>query len=1186
MADNLTPKLLPTDVLQDQRLERPEDDLFTAKAIAGRVAELLAGTQHPVHVGVFGAWGSGKSSFLQLVESELGGLAGKSVGAVNYPKKFRVVRYDAWRYGGQALRRDLIAVASRKLGVKRRRYTEGLFESRQVVRLEVDELLRRLGSFVAGVAALALALGVLGGLVWSGIWLLSELFDGIKDPSDLLKDMSVPWGKVTAVVTGVLAVLNAPSLLGVSVNRSLPSQDDEFARNLRELVREAEMPRMLRWASNWERIGAKIRARSHCKVIFFIDELDRATDREVLDTLTALQTQFAGAKVSVVVAADHDVLESALNDVHRQAGPEREWDPYLSSSDAFLDKVFQHTFTLPPLRSERIAAFARELVGSQPGLWSEIKTEGLLDDVIYALLPSHVTGPRRIKVLLNAYATQTRVAEARGLQIDGMRRELALWVVLQMEFPAFASDLRVDPRLRQAMRSAEPAEGKRARMIDRHKRGDQPPLSATPEVWSAWTKRGQLADYLERTDHIGEVPFDLLFLETAGSAIGLFDERIAEALDRSDEAPASETLRALSDLDDTTRGLAIRYLAEYSRRAFSVGRDKAVTSMAGLLEKQGPEPVAFADATVEAYRPYRQGTVPAEALIGQLRSFMEGAAANVGAVLDDIDSREEFANRAHFVERITFPANLPHASQHAVADWLGQHITCELLSVLVDKEEWRLLSRAVDARPAEFAHVLEIAHAPDDEEPDDVEAPATVATTPVNEDDETADDGLDDGSNAPDWLDDDSLRSFLENLTSDAGDALTNQTATQIEQDGVTPTVAALLTVYSVGSTRVRARLAASVLAYDIDSQLEVWDSEAATCDDLALLATALDAVVARCTQAMDADELTAMVESTLRLGRPLGNDALIDAFKDHLAGQEWDEDPAARLALGSCLVGAVAGLNPERASDMALGESVACLPYLAAGTVDVGAGLPLLELLGTKAVTTLDNLLADAPADLGAVRYLEAQLQLRRRSGHRLPRINVKAVARFVAKLRADIEADATTATTVRNLVGEFFRRRPTENEVLTLLRLGNRAYAADIATWMAATTPGPATNVWIQVARSKYADATVQKLAAARALDARKVEEFLAPMAASDDLAVRQRAVTLAGLLPIGRADAGRAVQTVAVGIRGQSSDETKLAVRLVANLDPDTLGDDAKALIQTAPAYAFRRKVERLLRDRFGL
>ena len=194
----------------------------------------------------------------------------------------------------------------------------------------------------------------------------------------------------------------------------------------------------------------------------FVDELDRCSPAQVVTTLETIRTFLEVAPCVFVVAADQKVLEQALRRQARQATPADPTNPYYSAGSAYLDKIFQYQMSLPPFLPRRLTAYALELTEDRAGVWQEIDRE----QVVSVLIPTHVTSPRRVKVLLNSFALSYRLARRRAAEgviagnLAERAPELAKLVCLRTEFPLFASDLPTDPRLTELVRDfAEDPDG-------------------------------------------------------------------------------------------------------------------------------------------------------------------------------------------------------------------------------------------------------------------------------------------------------------------------------------------------------------------------------------------------------------------------------------------------------------------------------------------------------------------------------------------------------------------------------------------------------------------------------------------------------------------------------------------------------------------------------------------------------
>ncbi|MFB9954799.1 KAP family P-loop NTPase fold protein [Cellulomonas denverensis] len=419
------------DLVSDAALQSADDDRLDHAAIVKVAADMVLATEAPVNIALFGSWGSGKSSFLASLR---GALERRS-------RSVRVVRYDAWKYGGRALKMNFIESLALDLEIKAADFSTGLQVDQEASRVKLGNYLR--SNWVA------LLLGVLLATVIAALWFFttSGLTFLVSQERGFGPAMEATVAGVGTVLSLTLvALLIGPKVLEsavVKVTTPAPQTDDQFASRFKTLVEKATDK------------GKK-------KLVVFVDELDRCSPKDVVATLVDLKTFLEVQGCVFVVAADREVLESALQEVP-QTTPIRESDPYYSTPGAFLDKIFQHQLSLPPLRPQTLTRFARDLVYSHAGVWAELRAaqpdDKLFLEVVYLLVPVHVRSPRRVKVLLNHYVTTVRTAQSRGLDWLPRASEIAMYTVLQVEFPRLAADLSTAPMLLSHLRGAPVPEG-------------------------------------------------------------------------------------------------------------------------------------------------------------------------------------------------------------------------------------------------------------------------------------------------------------------------------------------------------------------------------------------------------------------------------------------------------------------------------------------------------------------------------------------------------------------------------------------------------------------------------------------------------------------------------------------------------------------------------------------------------
>jgi hypothetical protein len=607
------------DILSDRALEAHSEDEFKNVEIARRVADLVALGKPPFNVALFGPWGSGKSSMARLVEAEL---ATRSSGQGDSPSPAFVI-YDAWKFGGKSLRRNFISHVAGKLGfVEELGYHDfyrGLYQSRRSFEFKRSALI---SSAVLSLALL-LVLLVLFTIVSVLALALASLGTGESAPGQIestLPQLLKAAGPVALAAAAVAFVVQGAR---AELEQSAPSEAEEFARRFQQLIAEVRKgPRKRHgwkryWhSSNWwrprrlltvRRLGRRLpQWQQHDRLVIFVDELDRCDELEIVNTLIALRTFLDEEGVVFVVAGDRDALEKALGKAP-QPKPINGNSPYYSTASAFLDKIFQHQIALPPLRGRRLSAYARSLIGRQieqagsvSNVWSELKVydERAYDDVLFALVPGHVRSPRRVKVLLNNFATEARIAQSRGIAWPERAPEIAKLVVLRTEFPNFAADLFEAPQLPSLfIEQSDTLDDKPVRiqeLVTKHHQlapdellpaqesedNGKSPSNALKELNAAY--REMLRRYLQGTDHISNPGRDLLFLEPPGEVYGL-DAEISERIERDAPDVPKELVADLLGEEPAVQESAVRLLADMVDQHGGLERRRTMDALMDLV---------------------------------------------------------------------------------------------------------------------------------------------------------------------------------------------------------------------------------------------------------------------------------------------------------------------------------------------------------------------------------------------------------------------------------------------------------------------------------------------------------------------------------------------------------------------------------------------------------------------------
>lgn len=378
----------------------------------GETAELVADliddpAMLPLSVGVFGGWGAGKSSLLQLLEGKLA-----------TRDDVLIVKFDAWLYQGfDDARAALMEVIATRLAVSADA-DKGLLS--KIGRLSKRVNYLRLAGLIAD-AGLAAATGGLGfGVVTTGLEVGQRLLSGNGNDDDAEAVKEAAEG--TAKAFGELK-REGREAQDTSPQKQIAALRQEFAEVLGALNK---------------------------RLVVFIDNLDRCLPRNAIHTLEAIRLFLFLPNTAFVVAADEDMIRHAVKEHYS--------DPTDRHISDYLDKLIQIPVRVPRLGVQEITAYLFMLFASTRGVdakglealrlfleaalqacWKQeaITSEAALGAIaggtqeiradfalaerlapILAAAPKVQGNPRIVKRLLNTIRMRSKLAVRRKMPLD------------------------------------------------------------------------------------------------------------------------------------------------------------------------------------------------------------------------------------------------------------------------------------------------------------------------------------------------------------------------------------------------------------------------------------------------------------------------------------------------------------------------------------------------------------------------------------------------------------------------------------------------------------------------------------------------------------------------------------------------------------------------------------------------
>jgi formylglycine-generating enzyme required for sulfatase activity len=370
--------------------DRPtRDDQLDFTAYRTIIGDILRRAETPITVGIFGSWGSGKTSLLQMLREDM-----KSGEASGVPP----VWFNAWQYDrAEALWRALIL---RVLDAFRPKYSDGENKGEYMPYEALPEpkqkMLEKLDLLEAS---------VYGDTEWQ---LPSKLSI---DPKKLAK------GSLNDLVEVLLSIF--PSNVGPALSAKYKEIHTRLTGHepatiaqafLREVVmlRREQLHTLDQFRSAFENLLNEYVVKAGSRLFVFVDDLDRCLPEKAVEVLEAIKLFLEAEGCVFVIGMDRDVVSRGIEVRYKHlAVADDSTRPDLPiTGDSYLQKMIQLPFYLPPLSPERIERYITELEAKEA-----LEPLPECGPRLFALgLPCN---PRQVKLALNSFRVFRAIARQR-----------------------------------------------------------------------------------------------------------------------------------------------------------------------------------------------------------------------------------------------------------------------------------------------------------------------------------------------------------------------------------------------------------------------------------------------------------------------------------------------------------------------------------------------------------------------------------------------------------------------------------------------------------------------------------------------------------------------------------------------------------------------------------------------------
>ena len=387
-------------IVDSERNLLEKEDLLGTMCYAEQLVDVIKNvpTEQAYTIGLYGTWGSGKSTIIRTAKEKL---------EKDGNSRIKMVVYDAWKYSGDSFRRMFLLHLQNELELNptsemERFYTATTEEIKPSIKI------RKIGIIYCAIAAILAITAIL----------LAILLDS-------------PEAKLWVTLCFSIISLFAASLGGnlfyelkVSQTKNIlfaPEQfEDCFRQMMHKVLKEKSWyKRIWKWIKEFF-IEVKVPIELD-KLVIVIDNLDRCESGVVYSMLTDIKTFLGGEKYDVVfvIPVDHEALKK-----HLFAKQEN----LALDAEEFLRKFFNVVIRIKKHRSDDLSHYIHALNRDQQ--------LGFDPNTLALVVKAYAENPRRILQMLNNLTVEQSLYDEEFAKEN--ETLIAACMVLREHYPTMA----------------------------------------------------------------------------------------------------------------------------------------------------------------------------------------------------------------------------------------------------------------------------------------------------------------------------------------------------------------------------------------------------------------------------------------------------------------------------------------------------------------------------------------------------------------------------------------------------------------------------------------------------------------------------------------------------------------------------------------------------------------------------
>ena len=380
-----------------------EHDILKTQVYADSLVKIIKNTPHDkvFTIGLFGNWGSGKSSIIKtakdIIEKE--------------DDKVKFITYDAWKYVNDSFRRMFLLKIQQELKQGQTEAMQRFYQSESVeAEPKTYVSTNGLGMLCFGLLTLVIIL-----------WIIPIEFD-IKAP---IFSVFTLLGLLITIFGGIFQKLK------IQINKPIIFAPEQFEDCFREMISKALKKRNIvnnvyTKTKDYVELG-ECSITNLNKLVIVIDNIDRCHNEMAYQLLTDIKTFLSDEKLNVVFVIPVDDVALKQNLFSK--------NDLCNEKEEFLRKFFNVTLRIKPHQTTELNSYAREL--------NDRNKLGFNANTIALCSKEFATNPRRIIQLFNNLSSE--LCQYSSEFIEKNESAICAILILREEYPDYYKKILNDP---------------------------------------------------------------------------------------------------------------------------------------------------------------------------------------------------------------------------------------------------------------------------------------------------------------------------------------------------------------------------------------------------------------------------------------------------------------------------------------------------------------------------------------------------------------------------------------------------------------------------------------------------------------------------------------------------------------------------------------------------------------------